>query len=98
MDTNCSLRAIITWERDPSNIPKDVWLRDLIVNYGEIIGKTFTGDCWTVPVKVTGFIEGTWDTYADVRFLVEEAPWHLLVGGYCFKLWAGKEIATVRIL
>lgn len=98
MDTNRSVKAIISWELDPSNISKDVWLRDLVVNFGELIGRTFTGDTWTVPVKVTKPIDGTWDTYADVCFLVEEAPWHLLVSGYVFRLWAGKEIATVKIL
>jgi hypothetical protein len=34
----------------------------------------------------------------DVCFLVDEAPWNSLVSGYTFSLWAGREIAKVKIL
>lgn len=91
-------KAIIKWDKDPSRYSMNEWLRDIVVIYGEIIDKKIYGDTWTVPVRITDFIDGTWNTYADVRFLVDEAPWHLLVSGYTFKLWAGRDIATVTIL
>lgn len=56
------------------------------------------GDTWTVLVRITSQVEGTWDTYADVAFIVDEAPWHLWEPGYSFNLWAGKDVATVHIL
>jgi len=98
LESTRSLKSIIAWERDPNNYARNVWLRDLIVYNGEIKGKQFIGDTWTMPVRITGMIEGTWNTYADVCFLVDEAPWHDLVSGYTFRLWAGSEIATVKIL
>lgn len=34
-----------------------------------------------------------------LHYLVcDQAPWHLLEPRFCFKLWAGKEVATVVIL
>lgn len=98
METIRSVKALITWDSDPSKYPCNTWLLDLIVNYGTLEGKQFTGEAWTVPVKITGLIEGTWDTYADVRFLVDDAPWQELVSGYTFRLWAGREVATVKVL
>lgn len=98
MGTNRSVNALVQWDKDPSKYPCNIRLPDLIVHYGSIEGKRLTGEAWTVPVRITGYIEGTYDTYADVRFLVDEAPWHLLVSGYEFKLWAGREIATVKVL
>ncbi|MGO4108713.1 hypothetical protein [Paenibacillus sp. YAF4_2] len=98
METIRSVKAIISWDRDPTKYELNIWLRDLIVHFGIIEGRQLMGDAWTVSVRVTGFIEGTWDTYADVGFIVDEAPWHELVSGYTFRLWAGKEIATVKIL
>lgn len=74
-------KAIIEWHKDPGSYPLNVWLRDIVVIYGEIMDKIIRGDTWTVPVRITAFIEGTWSTYADVGFLVDEAPWHLLVNG-----------------
>lgn len=82
-------QALITWHRDPSNFSRNEWIRDIVVNYG---------DTWTVLVRITSQVEGTWDTYADVAFIVDAAPWHLWVPGYSFKLWAGKDVATVHIL
>ncbi|WP_219837591.1 hypothetical protein [Paenibacillus sp. R14(2021)] len=98
MESSRSVKATITWEKDPARFLLNTWITDIIVNYGELKGKHFIGDSWTVPVRITSFVEGTWDTFADVGFLVDEAPWHLLVSGYTFRLWAGKEIATVKIL
>lgn len=74
------------------------WMRDIVVNYGEIKDKIFYGDTWTVLVRITRHIDGTWDTYADVAFIVDEAPWQLLETGYRFNLWAGRDIATVTIV
>lgn len=93
-----SVRAKIDWFKDPKKYPMNVWLRDIIVNYGELKDMTFTGQSWTVLVRITSHIEDSWSTYADVAFIVDEAPWHLLVKGYSFNLWAGKDIATVTIL
>lgn len=98
METIRSVKALITWYRDPSNYPCNIWLQDLIVNYGDLEGKQFTGEAWTVHVRITGPIEGTWDTYADVRFLFDDAPWQDLVSRYTFRLWAGREVATVKVL
>jgi len=44
------------------------------------------------------FLCATWDTYADVAFIMDEAPWHLLEKGYSFNLWAGKDIAVITII
>lgn len=93
-----SVHALVQWDTEPIKYPSNIWLPDLIVHFGSIEGNKLTGEAWTVPVRITGFIEGTCDTYADVRFLVDEAPWHLLVSGYEFRLWAGREIATVKVL
>jgi hypothetical protein len=93
-----SVKALITWDKDSSKFPCNIWLQELIVNYGDLEGEQFTGDTWTVPVRITSQIEGTWQTYADVRFLVDDAPWGDLVSGYTFRLWAGREIATVKVL
>lgn len=98
METIRSVKALITWDSDPSKYPCNTWLRDLIINYGSLEGKQFTGEAWTVLVRITGLIEGTWDTYADVRFIVDDAPWQDLVRGYTFRLWAGREVATVKVL
>lgn len=92
------VQALIHWDIDPSRLPLNEWIRDLIVNFGQIKDKTLYGDSWTVLVRITKPMEGTRDTYADVAFIVDEAPWHLLEPGFCFKLWAGKEVATVVIL
>lgn len=92
------VKALIHWDKDPSKYPCNTWLPDLIVHYGSIEGRQLTGEAWTVPVRITSLIEGTHDTYADVRFLVDDAPWHLLVSGYMFKLWAGKDIASIKVL
>ncbi len=32
-------QALITWHRDPSKFSKNEWIRDIVVHYGEIIGK-----------------------------------------------------------
>ncbi|MFC0213116.1 hypothetical protein ACFFK0_11735 [Paenibacillus chartarius] len=98
MEDRRSVKARIEWYKDPKNYPMNVWLRDIIVNYGELKDRTFTGQSWTILVRVTGLIENTWNTYADVAFLVDEAPWNLLEEGHTFKLWAGKDIAIVTIL
>ncbi|PUA36420.1 hypothetical protein C8Z91_23725 [Paenibacillus elgii] len=90
--------AIIEWDKDPSHYPTNVWLRDIVVIYGEIIDKKIYGNTWTVLVRITQLIDNSWSTYADVAFIVDEAPWHLLEKGYSFKLWAGRDIATVTIL
>lgn len=91
-------QALITWHRDPSKFSRNEWIRDIVVHYGEIIDRVMQGDTWTVLVRITSQVEGTWDTYADVAFIVDAAPWHLWVPGYSFNLWAGKDIATVHIL
>lgn len=97
MDSRCC-KAIIQWDKDPTNFSINEWIRDIVVNYGEIKDKKFYGDTWTVLVRITKHIDGTWNTYADVAFIVDEAPWHLLDSGYSFKLWAGRDIATVIII
>ncbi|TXK74636.1 hypothetical protein FU659_28930 [Paenibacillus sp. N3.4] len=88
----------MAWDTDPIKFPCNTWLQDLIVHFGSIEGKQLTGEAWTVLVSITGLIEGMWDTFADVRFLVDDAPWQDLVCGYTFRLWAGREVATVKIL
>ncbi|MEW9701958.1 hypothetical protein [Paenibacillus sp. SI8] len=97
MEDRRSAKAKIEWYKDPSRYPLNVWLRDIIVNYGELKDRTFTGQSWTFLVRVTSLVEDSWSIYADVAFIVDEAPWHLLVKGYSFNLWAGREIATVSI-
>ncbi len=91
-------KAIIDWYKNPATYPLHTWLRDLVVIDGTIVDKQIIGNTWTVPVRITSFIDDTWRTYADVGFLVDEAPWAWLESGYTFKLWAGKDIATVSIL
>lgn len=91
-------KALIKWNKTPVLFPVNEWMREIIVSFGEIHDKTFYGDTWTVLVRITKHIDGTWDTYANVAFIVDEAPWQLLTTGYSFKLWAGKEIATVTIV
>lgn len=92
-------KAIIEWEKDkdPSKFPLNEWLRDMVVIFGESVGKIIHGDVWTVLVRVTEVIDDTC-TYADVAFIVDGAPWHLLEPGYRFKLWAGRDIANVTIV
>jgi hypothetical protein len=98
METIRSVKALITWDTDPSKFPCNTWLQDIIVHFGITEGKQLTGEAWTVQVKISGLIEGTWDTYADVQFLVDDAPWQDLISGYTFRLWAGREVATVKVL
>ena len=98
MDNRRFIKALINWRKDPSKFPVNEWMRDIVVNYGEIRDKTFFGDTWTVLVRITRHIDGTWDTYADVAFIVDEAPWQLLETGYSFNLWAGKDIALATII
>lgn len=98
MDDIRHSQALITWHRDPSKFSRNEWIRDIVVDYEEIIGGGTQGGTWTVLVRITSQVEGTWDTYADVAFIVDEAPWHLWVPGYSFNLWAGKDVATVHIL
>ncbi|KEQ21672.1 hypothetical protein [Paenibacillus tyrfis] len=93
-----SCKAIIEWDKDPSLFPVNEWLRDIVVNFGKIENNRFYGDTWTVLVKVNKLIDDAWNTEADVAFIVDEAPWHLLEAGFSFNLWAGRDIATVRIL
>ncbi|CAI6079523.1 hypothetical protein [Cohnella sp. JJ-181] len=92
-------KAIIEWinGKDPNKFPLNEWLHDIVVIFGEVVGKIIHGDAWTVLVRVTEVIDES-HTYADVAFIVEEAPWHLLEPGYSFKLWAGRDIAAVTIL
>lgn len=92
------VKALIKWNKDPIHFPVNEWMRDIVVNFGEIKNKTFYGDTWTVLVRITRHIDGTWDTYADVALIVDEAPWQLLETGYSFNLWAGKDIAIVTIV
>ncbi|PWW08731.1 hypothetical protein DFQ01_101457 [Paenibacillus cellulosilyticus] len=92
------VKAIISWRRDPSQLPVNEWLRDFIIHMGEIKDRSLQGDTWTVLVRVTGHINETWDTHADVAYLVDEAPWIMLEAGYSFKLWAGKDNADVTII
>ncbi|WP_127530106.1 hypothetical protein [Paenibacillus kobensis] len=98
MDNQRFVKAHIHWKKDPSKFPVNQWIRDIVVNYGETKDKTFYGETWTVLVKITRPIDGTWDTYADIAFIVDEAPWQLLETGYSFNLWAGKDIAAVTII
>ncbi|NEN82591.1 hypothetical protein [Paenibacillus elgii] len=93
-----SCKAIIEWDKDPSCFPVNEWLRDIVVNFGKVGNNKFYGETWTVLVKVNKLIDDTWNTEADVAFIVDEAPWHLLETGFSFKLWAGRDIATVTIL
>ncbi|MGC5327683.1 hypothetical protein [Brevibacillus sp. SYSU BS000544] len=93
-----SAKAMINWDIDPSNLPTNEWIRDIVMNTGEIRGNRIYGDTWTVLVRITSHINGTWDTFADVAFIVDEAPWHLLKKDYTFTLWSGKDIATVTII
>jgi hypothetical protein len=97
VDKRRSVKALIKWEKDPSNFPVNEWLRDIVVIFGKIEGKQILGDAWTVLVKITEVIGNTWDTNADVAFIVDEAPWHLFEKGFSFKLWHGRDIATVTI-
>ncbi|MEK8132958.1 hypothetical protein WMW72_34270 [Paenibacillus filicis] len=83
---------------DPSHFPVNEWIKDIVVNIGKSENYRFYGDTWTVLVRVYKLIDNTWNTEADVAFIVDEAPWHLLEQGFSFKLWAGKDIATVTIL
>ncbi|MFF2480906.1 hypothetical protein [Paenibacillus sp. NPDC058071] len=92
------VEALIKWDRDPSMCPLNEWMRDFVVTYGPIKEKTFYGDTWTVLVRITRQMEGTWDTYADIAFIVDEAPWEKLESGYSFHLWAGRNIAVVTII
>lgn len=96
MKTNEPVEAIIQWENDPASMPLNQWIRDLVVILGGIEGKQIH-DAWTVLVRITEQLPD-WNTRADVTFITEEAPWHLWEPGYCFKLWAGREVATVTIL
>lgn len=98
METRRSVKAIVTWYKDPSRFQVNECLRDIIVNVGELRDGVFYGDSWTVLVRITDFVDGTWDTYSDVAFIVDEAPWHLLEKGYSFKLWHGRDIAKLTIL
>jgi len=98
METIRLVNALITWKSDPRNLPYNIWLQDLIVNYGKLECNQFSGEAWTVQVRITDLIEDTWDTYADVRFIVDDAPWQDLISGYTFRLWAGREVATVKVL
>ncbi len=91
-------KAHIKWNNNPILFPVNEWMRDIVVNFGETRDKTFYGDTWTVLVRITKHIDGTWETYADVAFIVDEAPWQLLTTGYSFNLWAGKDIATATIV
>ncbi|MFC3803832.1 MULTISPECIES: hypothetical protein [unclassified Cohnella] len=92
-------KAIIEWDKDKdtSKFPLNEWLRDIVVIFGEVVGKVIHGDVWTVLVRVTEVVDDS-HTYADVAFIVDGAPWHLLEPGFSFKLWAGREIAAVTIL
>lgn len=85
-------------EKRPRRVSSKQWLRDHVVNYGEIKDKTIFGDTWTVLVRITRHIDGTWYTYADVAFIVDEAPWQLLESGYSFNPWARNDIAKVNII
>jgi len=93
-----SCQAIIEWDKDPASFPINEWLQDLVVNFGKIENNKLCGETWTVLVKISSSIGGTWNTYAEVAFIVDEAPWHLLKPGYRFKLWVGKDIAAVNIV
>lgn len=46
-------QALITWHRDPSKFSRNEWIRDIVVDYGEIIGGVMHGDTWTVLVRIT---------------------------------------------
>lgn len=92
------VKAFINWNKDPSRIPVNEWIKGIVVHYGEIKDKTFYGDTWTVLVRITKHNDNTWDTYADVAFIVDEAPWQLLETGYSFNLWSGNDFATVTIV
>jgi len=98
MDDRRFVQSYIRWKKDPICFPVNEWIRDLVVIHGEIKDRTIYGDTWTVLVRITKPIDGTWDTYADVAFIVDEAPWQLLETGYNFNLWAGKDIAVVTII
>ncbi|MFC5649519.1 hypothetical protein ACFPYJ_10310 [Paenibacillus solisilvae] len=98
MDDSRLAKALIQWDLNPSGFLVKEWLRDIVVNFGQIENKQFYGDTWTVLVRITEFIDDSWLTYADVAFVVDEAPWHLLEKDYSFKLWAGRDIAIVTII
>ncbi len=98
MDKRRSAKAIIKWDINPSGFQVNEWIRDIVVIFGEIKGKQIIGDTWTVLVNIKGFIENTWDTNADVAFIVDVAPWHLLIKGFSFKFWNGMDIVTVIII
>jgi len=91
-----SVKAIIKWDFDPLSLPFHEWIRDLIVITGEIRGREIT-EAWTVLVKVVERIPESWDTYAEVKYITDDAPWHLWHQGYSFKLWNGRDVATVMI-
>lgn len=91
-----SAKALIRWEFDPSPLPLNEWLRDLVVITGEIRGREVT-EAWTVLVKIVDRVPESWNSYAEVKFITESAPWHLWQQGFSFKLWNGKDVATVTI-
>lgn len=79
MDDIRHAQALITWYRDPSSFSRDEWIRDIVVHYGEIIDRVMHRDTWTVLFRIISQVEGTWDTYADVAFLLTP---HLGICGY----------------
>ncbi|WP_025681583.1 hypothetical protein [Paenibacillus massiliensis] len=95
------MQAMIQWHLDPARFPDGEWMRDMIVMLGDHENRQdgrSVGGSWTVLVRVMERSEGTWDTFGDVAFITDEAPWHLLTPGFTFELWAGRDIATVTVM
>ncbi|MDI4648034.1 hypothetical protein [Cohnella hashimotonis] len=52
-------KAIIEWDKDkdPNKFPLNEWLRDIVVIFGEVVGRIIHGDVWTVLVRVTEVVD-----------------------------------------
>jgi len=93
--------AMIQWHLEPVCFTDGEWLQDIIVKLGDNENNPNSkpvGGSWTVLVRITERSEGTWDTFGDVAFIRDEAPWPLLTAGFTLELWAGRDIATVTIM
>jgi hypothetical protein len=54
---------------------------------------------WTLVVRKVSVLDEPHNWIADVRFLFEDAPQHILVGGTEFELYEGKKrVACGRII
>ncbi len=59
-------KARIEWYNDPSHYSLHTWVRDIVTIDGVVVDRQIIDQRWTVPVRITSFIDDTWCTYADV--------------------------------